>query len=613
MTAALAASLSLFLLWSSRGALLERLLLGVSVFVATVYGVEQAGGVIGQGAGLALLALALPVGWWLRHRAPAAVAPATGAPIGDWRVGYGVALLVFIAYAVMMAKTAVLPSHDPIAVPAFGLAIVAHGTAFHQSFAPDGLFVAYPPGYPVLYAAVFGGVAPLAGLIGFKYLSIAVIALMPLAWAMALKRLFALPYGQGTLAILAYVVFFGIERSLGLAPIFAGKNAMLLAGLLFPAVLAVLVERPAGWLERGVAVAAVLGLFLVHYSTIYMLAVTCAGLLLARHAVPRRDNLAVWLQVGAVCGVALLSFVPMILMVKANNATLPNDVPAVLALADMGGHLVALKSHVLFLFHDLPWLLPSPLRGPLLLLCLGLALVAQRRGDVPGIGALAGAFAIAVLLGLVLASGLIPRLGINSDYVRWFLFFLEAPLLLAGLLVLWQWSGITGFAWVQWRRPLPLVMAAVLGVAGLSGAIDFWQGRRHVRGQAVSTATLSEMAGLLRPPPGDGPCFLVTEGLANGPQTSQLWRPLDYAPVLSACTVLTGSWIARPVAGGRDVDGLPALAALPEHGLVLFIGAPAALERYRAATGVSATPRPGPDGLAVVRLSAAAAHVRNQP
>ena len=104
----------------------------------------------------------------------------------------------------------------------------------------------------------------------FKVVNLAVVALIPLAWAWQVRVLFR-PAINGRWVILgSYLAFFGLERTISFALPGAGKNSMLLAAFVTPLLLVTLFklgDEPQKWLIGGIMF---FGAILFHYSVIYI-------------------------------------------------------------------------------------------------------------------------------------------------------------------------------------------------------------------------------------------------------------------------------------------------------------------------------------------------------
>jgi hypothetical protein len=515
-----------------------------------------------------------------------------------------VCLLLFLQYL----PTHLLPDHDPIAVPTFAKAIAQNRSVFEPSFAPDDIFANYPPGYPILFSPVFLQFSGLDAAVIFKHLNLLIVALTPLLWATYTRRISEgrLP---GRLVILAwYVGFILLDRTIGYTQPLAGKNSMLLAGFLFPFVFLLFSQCHKSVSHFLAASLALLGLFLVHYSATYMVAI-CALVYVALYYGAPWKRYGPWLVHAASGVLALILFLPVALRFFANppefsTAATTSASSALLSLVEF---MLSPFSNVVFIFHDRESILPWPFKNVALLLLLGWLLWVQRRYSWSDRGkrvlCATGMFGGAWFLSLILAAGLIPRTGINADYVSCFLFYFQAGIFAGALQCFW-------IAWdeghLRIRRPrlwLGLGVSAAMLVAVLDYAsqLSLIVKRRHFQSH------LEQLDQVLAPFSERSACFIVAKSRPvdeTGAHFIYGLNALDYVPVISDCRLVTGSWISRPLSGGRSLGGLPdsaVLSQLAAEANVLFFGFDRQMRRYqRQVPGIRFTRLPNRVGQAFV-------------
>jgi hypothetical protein len=512
----------------------------------------------------------------------------------DTLLTWGLFLLALGLWENAYRKSFVLPAHDPIAVPTLGWLIASDGS-LAERFQPGDPVAAYPPGFPMLMSTVFAlfESRDLAWVLWvFKQLNLLVLAAIPAVWAHFCGKLFfpALR-SRGLLTLCFYLGFYCIERTLNFTLPLAGKNSQLLCGLFLPFVTFLFVRAPRSWKAFGGALLATLGLLLIHYSGLYMLFAMGSAYLLFHW---RQQSLR---SVGVYAGLAslvLALFAPVILRVKAQGAELASSSGNLSeAVRTAQGFLLSHDSGLFTIFHELghPW----PYKQLVLALgAVGVSLAAgwaRRRRHEPLSEVLVPArdaawMMMAILgFGVVLASGFIPRSGINADYVRWFLFFFSACL-----------ASLVAFAavhsMVELSRGQPGVIRAggwvVLGAAvAYVFAGDHRTVRRAVAEQKILRTELDELSSVLSRLAEGRECLLITESaIFFDGRAMQYYKPLEYAELVSGCRVLNGSWIRKARPAWREVVDGPsaeALSTLPENAAVLLIATREHGARYQQA------------------------------
>lgn len=472
-----------------------------------------------------------------------------------------------------------LPPGDPIAVPQFAHTL-AEGRLLTQAYPPGSSAHAYPPGYPVLLAPVAALAPPLVLLALFKALTLACVVLIPVAWAWLHRRLFA-PQAPWWLCLaLAYAAFFIGDRTLGFVTPFAGKNALLLALPLFPAVAMAtlgLARDPRRW---PLAVVPVYGLVLVHYTMLHLTAAVLGAWLLVGLATGRTrwPELVRVVAVGAAAAGLLLLF---------NHEALSDSRAGSVVFDPLGGlgRLVGMligARPAFVAFMDADFGLPaSPFRGPVLIGCVALAVAVGLGARRPRLAEAAGVYLLAFLAALAFAVGIVPA-GISLDFVRWFAWPLQAGLFLcAGLALAALWQDHPG-----WPRQALATLAVLAACGGLRLLYADGRVERGVFAQtAVGRADLAAVDAVLPDRDEARPCFLIGDSFVQPGDrvVLQYSRAWSYAETLSPCLFLNGSWVRPGPPGGRAADTLPtagALRALPPGSAVFFVGSPGKFTAY---------------------------------
>jgi len=541
---------------------------------------------------------------WIGWGAAAGLAPALlawrretrrPAEIGPWIVAAVlVALFVF-----QLRGSDTLPAHDHLTPLAIGRAIAERGTALHHAYSTEASLPAYPPGLGVLTAPFFRLLGDVATIGAYTWIAATSVALVPLTWATLLRRLYLPAAPLWPIAVAMAAGFFLFDRTLMNAAIYAGKNAFFSAALLVPIAVTLLIEGVGDRRREVLAGLACLGAVVIHYSAAYMLSCLIAAWLLVE-----RPPARIWFRLGAVGAAVLVLFLPLALHTEQHAMVLIAQGKVATSGRFLLGTLQDKYSDFLFIYHQFAKLklLPWPWKGWTLVACVLLlgaiaALAARRRAPMAGyilrLARFAATLLLAATIAAVLASGLIPRVGIDSLYVSWFLFFFLAPIFAATVLGLWACAK-AGARSPAARGAASLLLLAGFALGGFAFADDYLKARRHALRNATTKAELAEFRGLLRDFEGRGLCYLAIQGgavdgsaiMPGITQVTHANRPLDYAPLLADCAALTGSFTTSPFKGGRDVGGYPTaelLAALPNGAAVLFIGSESDLRRYLAA------------------------------
>jgi hypothetical protein len=524
----------------------------------------------------ATLAVALAVAA-LAARATKAQGPARTAH--DSAAAILVTTIAGLMIAIPMRPGYILPVHDPIAVPLFAQ-IVATGRLPIDVYVPGDSGFAYPPGFPILLAPLFGVLDAYRVLSAFKLVSIGIAAAIPLTWGWMLARLFPSPLPLWQHVSAACFAFLALERTLAFTLPFAGKNAQLLAGLLAPIVMVVMIEqsrRRWGWLLGGVVL---FGLTLIHFAGLHLIAAVCAGwcaLMLLRRG-PTLGEAASLAGMGLLAsGLLLVTLHPVIADPRTGGLDYPQLWSGGLSFAEA---LTARTNALLVIFSESEGfgIAGFPYRGPFLLACFAICLAAPLL--LPGHAsalrpardaALVGL--VGILVSLAFAYGIIPA-AITADYVRWYLWLLQAALIAATLLSIMAVARLS----IGWTRTAAVIVLGAAAVWGFGTALgDAIRYAEWTKSQAVGKLDLQAAVAAVSTAALDRrECHLLGDSVAilEGLVTFQRAKPLEYLELLTPCRFYNGAYVHGAAPGSRDLDGLPSAAALaalpPDHALVLI-------------------------------------------
>ncbi|MDJ0956816.1 MAG: hypothetical protein QNI91_08175 [Arenicellales bacterium] len=488
----------------------------------------------------------------------------------------------------------VFPSHDAVAILAFGRRIAANQAILQIPFASEATWAAYPPGLPILLSLLFSGLSTVNVLSIFKWALLLVIATIPLIWACYCQRLFRLRIPLILIHIAFVVGVFLLERTLLLAPSFAGKYALIVTGALLPFCLWSVSQAYRSIGSFTLAVVSILGLVLIHYSAIHLLFIFIPFLCLAMwqpHA-KRRARFTLG-AVAAICSAVL--FVPMALFAKAAGIEqqAQQDIPFFELFGDA---LLGYRSHFLFIFHDVARLSHWPNKGWVLLGAIALvvalwAMSSKTKRLLKQCAWLALGGGVAVVLGAMLGSGLVSSAQVSLDYARWFSF---VPQFIVFSIVVLAVCIVTIKAWQGKNRRLA-AMVGIVALGVLSTRIPYvWDDARQVRllvkASHISRQEIKEATSTLAAFSEKAPCYVATQGLPIADRYAHGYRLVSYVPVVSDCTVVSGSWIHTPMPGGRDNDGFPSqsfVQRLNDKGAdLVFVGDLTVAQQYATTAGL---------------------------
>jgi hypothetical protein len=237
-------------------------------------------------------------------------------------------------------------------------------------------------------------------------------------------------------------------------------------------------------------------------------------------------------------------------------------------------------------------------RGVFLIACvaIGYSRIDTRRPTI--------IFGVAIGITLLLAFGLVPA-GVTADFARWYLFALQAALILTAghALVLWARERTTIAAH---GAGAALLVAVTIGT-GLSLS-DFYHMSQFVRSRALSGGDLAAITDLVRKAKGDArSCAMIAPNnvLVEGLAYQQRRRELDYLEATTPCRFANGSFVQKGIVEGRALQQFPSRAAIDTAAAsmpVIFIGEPAIFSTYQAALAKNWQAVGSWEGLGVWRL-----------
>lgn len=490
---------------------------------------------------------------------------------------------VITAFAVLIAIVYhagyILPAHDPIAVPLLAKTI-ASGSLPLDAFTVGSSAYTYPPGYPILFAPIMRFVPPVDAYFVFKIASLATILLIPVTWAWMQQRLFSVGIPTWQVLLAAYLVFFGIERTIGFSVAFAGKNAVLLGILLAPIIAVIAVEQTRSKLGWLTVIIPFFGLVLVHYTMLHLLACllgTYAVIGLITKKLSWKNCIRLALMGALVAGLLLFLLNEALLDPRAGSF----EFSPVRSLQQIMRTLVA-RNSPLTIYGDLDFGIPGfPYRGLALIVCTGISVAISYVIKMPSLRYGASLYFGAFIASLAMAFGLVPS-GLAMDFARWFMWALQAAIFLQAAIALIRFAQIsTGF-----QRYFSITIIAVGALAALTLIQLDWRLYKYVNESSqVSRTQLLDMQTVLTNASAGRACFIISESkrLPDGLATLQSEKVWEYAESATTCTFMNGSWMQPGQEGGRELNGLPSaknIISTIDKGTLIFLGTEQRLNAY---------------------------------
>lgn len=495
----------------------------------------------------------------------------------------GASLAITLGFGFMIVTTYgssyILPAHDPIAVPLLAKTILG-GTLPLDAFPAGSSAHSYPPGYPMLFAPMLAVLPAADSLLLFKILNITTIAMIPASWAWMQQRIFPIAIPRWQVLGASYLAFFGIERTLGFALPFAGKNAVLLGVLLAPIVVVSMIRLAKARVRWALVAAPFFGLVLIHYTMLHMMAALIGSYIaigLSIKHVTWREALRLAL-VGTLTLGLLLSFL---------HEALTDPRTGGFAFAPLEGiqhvfRTLVAKYSFMVIYGDQDFgVLKFPYRGLVLVFCTAAAVIVSYTIKAPNLRYAALWYFGAFVGTLAMALDVIPS-ALPVDFARWFLWAIQAAIFFIAIISLLQLVRCS----VGFRRNIAILAFLLIGTVAFT--MMLLDRRVYVganEAQRVSRTELIEMQALLKSASAGGTCFIISDSIAIPDLliTIQKEKRWEYVEILTDCTYLNGSWMHPGVPGGRELAGLPSAAVLEpliDHSAIIFAGSEQKLTEY---------------------------------
>ncbi|WP_449429419.1 hypothetical protein [Rhodanobacter umsongensis] len=501
--------------------------------------------------------------------------------------------LVFLVYlGAMYWKGATLPANDPVANSTYA-AILAKGTPLYQFYDVGQGGHSYPPGVPLLLSIVYAAAGSLWALYSFKVLCLMSVGLMPMSWAWAIKRIFNISIPLSFIAFAFYVSAFGIERTLNYALPFAGKNSQIIMLLIFPAFLVQLscgVTR--GYLSLLLAGFNLFGLILLHYSALHLAVATLLPIVIVGaigHGGNFRAGIIPAIRITIVGVFAVLLFIfffPSAL----------HDTPSTLgvgynfwsSLRTFWNTFFSPNESALAIFNNPSFqVIGSPARGYIIfascLFCWAIARATEddiRNIDSTKIATAALCCLCSLFVAVAFGAGLVNT-GVNLDFARWFSFPLQYSVMACAMLC--------ALMLIDGMRDKVARIICYFAVLLIPVVTIYQDTLTLIPAAKLGTLSSREILALKSDfLPFTGGCDIVAPNTAvdGGHMFAQKYRSIEYAEMVTPCTVVTGSWVHTAYGSWRDADGLPGLNAygtVSADTALYFVGTVDELQRYGGA------------------------------
>jgi hypothetical protein len=492
--------------------------------------------------------------------------------------------VVWYKFHQILSQSIVLPSMDAISSSAYARLIATAGRIPLDMLPFSPKPFTYPPGLPTLLSHFYSQDGILS-LRVFRELNAIALVFMPLVFARFLEHLLfrgCKPQRLLYLSICFFVGFFLVDRSLVMAMPYAGKNAQIIAVFLLMTCLIWSLRSQPKPLNLILGTLGFAGVFLIHYSTIYISLVLfsiIASFELVLNARPKGiknllRNLFTRYALtfsSFASGVAL--FFPHAKFVQ--NTSLGEDFShksfSFFVAAELVWKRVSQNSRFLEIFgHFRQWEHKETVFLSLFLLSLCFLMFSCAKNHIrESIKIWLGTFCLgfSVILCSLFSTGMIPGILLTFDFTRWFVFYFTSSFF--GLF-LWA-MATTSFLKIQQValakkinnilikfHILPLFLMAIV-IISFTTSKDFNRFEDRMSEQVIKTYEFQDFAHELHVLEKRGDCQFLFESAGDYDIVFAASKILNFVPYLSNCKVLSGTWTYSGI-GDRllNLNQLPA-------------------------------------------------------
>lgn len=468
----------------------------------------------------------------------------------------------YVFTLVRYSASCVLPGHDPLLAPAIAESISRSGKIFFDYFGPTSFSKEYPPGLSIIISLLYHFASYERVLFIFKHLILLVTTLIPFVWALYLQQIFGFKINKLLVIFSSYLGCFVLNQyfignNVEWFVAYAGIPSLVLAGFFMPFVLKLVIRGTNSFKDAFLAIPAVIGLILTHYSAIFMLAGVIGGFMLAycllrilpfdyakSSQITCFDNKYRFvsnLSFITIC--SLIAFVPVIVNVLAeSHANINEGSYSAVAFGSSIAFVDLLRSTINFGMWNQSKL---HIYFSLFFIFVFFAYITFFRNkknnnydNLMLLAFLIGTFFFATLISLLFGSGLLP-IRISPDYIsRWLLFI--TPVIYMGL--------VLSFVINMGRLKIIFVLLLIIFAIYVKND-DYHSSLKSIEGWPVERHQLAKVSNYFSNMESCKPCYFMVQNSSN-PGTQQSYselKAIDLLSIRSTCTAINGTWGAGPI------------------------------------------------------------------
>ncbi len=469
------------------------------------------------------------------------------------------------------SKSFVLPLHDPIFAPSFGKLIFQNGS-IPKTLSPicDDIYI-YPPGLCIIVSVFYNFGNPFLVLYLYKLLIITAMALTPAIWAYFFRRIYRFDFIKSFYILTAfYYGFFLFDRTIILAPAFAGKGAIIFAAAVFPAIMYGFLRDNDTIRDNIVVILSIVGIILLHYSSLYMLSIFIFFHILADYRLYQKkikNFILILLSSGFL-------FFPFYYSIHKSPSVVSFQIDSLSRIPAKLINLLFFANETLFWNFSglgIKW----PYKEILLLLFFLVLSIYYatvkfkgRQNDYEKERSVfnAGLTAFLSIIGIIV---LISCLGgettltgameteVVTDTFRWFFYNFTA--LLGSVFFVFMCLVAVKTKKSSALKLFQIIYFIIIPTIYFCCCNDFSLVHKtlNAKKNQISLHELKELQSVLNLLTDDCECSLIIKSRSVYYHSLLAYEPLEYYSVISKCRILNGSFITRPFEGSRDVNGLP--------------------------------------------------------
>ncbi len=385
-----------------------------------------------------------------------------------------------------------------------------------------------------------------------KVTGLLAISLIPFLWGWMYYHLFHIKDNFLLWIFIAYISFWFVERTIGFAFPFAGKNALIYGVAFLPVLMVFSIKNLNNkfiWILSGLGI---FGIALINYSLLHLVSAVIGSYLIARFV--KKDIL--WSDVLKLFGSLLI---PSVLMLLLLGDVIKDPRAGSFIFSPVDGFLSMVESYTnsysnIIIFNDADFgLMKYPYRGLVFLIILFVALgilIFYRRTNE--FGSLLG-IASGIFLLLAFSFGVIP-LGITVDYARWLVWPIQAMAFCATISVLigfFNYLSSGKFLLIVFGAPLLLISFYIF-------TNDLLVYRKRIAGSSISLKDLRELSEGFNKVKQNRRCYIISQSNISADRltVAQIELKFDYLEIITGCKFYNGSWVDSGTEVARSYNGL---------------------------------------------------------